>query len=211
MSLLAATKTPATPQAVAEALCRVWKIEFGGGYPILPQLCVLLAQFCLETANGTSMVQWNVGNAKSNGTIGDWCFFTTWEDGIPAAQARAMVAADPRCTPDRRPGKPDWDDPTSKALSVFFHPDHPASRFVAFASLDDGVQHYLHGMFARWTKAWPYSCEGDPEGFAYGLKEQGYYTATLASYAADMRARFDHLMATIRMPDDPMADTLPGV
>jgi hypothetical protein len=172
-----ATKTPATAQQVADALWSVWPSELGGR-PSLPEICVLLAQWDLETAAGQSMICWNVGNVKQPTDDNDWCMFSTVE----------YVN-----------GKP-----------VTIHPPDPGCRFRAFASLDDGVQQYLHSMWSRWTDAWPSVVEGDPEGFAYGLKQQGYYTAPVAAYAAGVKSRFDKYMATMKLPTDPLADTDPG-
>ena len=200
----AATKTPTTPQAMADAIWRVWPGELGGR-PSLANVCILLGQWALETADGTSMVAFNVGNAKcADPTDQDYCYFTTWEEGIPAATARAMVANDSRCTPYGT-----WIDDAT-VLSVEFHPDHPTCRFRAFATLDDGAQNYLRGMWQRWTDAWPYVCREDPEGFAAALKEQGYYTGPESAYATNVRHYFDQFMKTIVLPVDPTADTDPS-
>lgn len=86
---------------------------------------------------------------------------------------------------------------------VDIHPPDPGCRFQAFATLQDGVQNYLHGMWSHWTKAWPSVCAGDPEGFAKGLHDQGYYTAPVASYAAGVRRYFDLYMRTLHVPTEP--------
>src|ERR1700722_2854213 len=206
-SQLAAHKTPCTAQQLVDALVALWPSELGGS-PSLETVCVLASQWALETGNGSSMVCFNIGNEKCpNPAAFDYCHFTTWEDGIPAARARAMVAADSRCT-----AKGTWPatDAPGSVLSVSFHPDHPACRFRAFGSLKEGAQVYLRGMWSHWTAAWPFACKGDPEGFAAGLRQQGYYTAPVATYAADMRHYFDIFMKSVALPSvDPLADTTP--
>jgi flagellum-specific peptidoglycan hydrolase FlgJ len=77
MSQVPATRTPATPQQVADALVAAWPSQLGGA-PTLPQICVLLAQCGLETEHGVECIQWNIGNAKWSGT-GDFCEYPTDE------------------------------------------------------------------------------------------------------------------------------------
>lgn len=191
-----ATATPCTPQQLVDALVQVWPSELGGT-PSLEAACILAAQWALETAEGKDCIAFNIGNAKCADPEGeDFCFFTTEED-LPAAVARELVATDPRCSP-----KGTWaDDATT--LPVLFHPKHPTSRFRAFGSLAEGVQVYLRGMWSHWTQAWPAVCQGDPEGFAAGLRQMGYYTAPETAYAADMRHYFDKYLPTLRVPTVP--------
>jgi flagellum-specific peptidoglycan hydrolase FlgJ len=175
---VAAKRTPATAQQVADALWNVWPSELGGR-PSLSEVCVLLAQWSLETADGSKMICWNVGNSKQPTDDHDWCMFSTEE----------YVNGEP----------------------VTLHPPDPGCRFRAFASLADGVQQYLRGMWSHWTAAWPSVARGDPEGFAYGLKQQGYYTEPVATYADGVKARFTRYMSAIELPSvDPNADTQPG-
>ena len=80
---------------------------------------------------------------------------------------------------------------------VTLHPPDPGCRFRAFATLEDGARDYLRGMYSHWTKAWHYVCAGDPQGFAQGLHDQGYYTASVASYAAGVQHYFDLYVKTL--------------
>ncbi len=172
---VAATKTPATAQQIADALWNAWPSELGGR-PTLPEICILLAQWDLETTAGTAMICWNIGNAKQPTNDNDWCMFTTeeWVNGQP----------------------------------VTIRPPDPGCRFRAFATIEDGVQEYLHSMWSRWTDAWPSVGKGDPDGFAYGLKQQGYYTAPVTTYAAGVKVRFNKYMDSIQLRTDPDADTV---
>jgi hypothetical protein len=66
--------TPITPSEIAVALATAWRGAFGGE-PARASLLVLLAQWALETGRGKAMHCYNLGNIKSNGITGDWCFF----------------------------------------------------------------------------------------------------------------------------------------
>lgn len=172
MGEVAATKTPATAQQVADALVAAWPGQLGGT-PTLGQVCLLVAQWSLETGNGADFIQWNVGNAKWNGS-GDYCSYPTEEyiAGVP----------------------------------TMIYPPDMGCRFQAYESLEQGVLVYLHGMWSRWTSAWPHVANPNPELFAAGLKAQGYFTAPVEAYAAGVRARFDSLLKTIVLAH---ADTIP--
>lgn len=79
MSLVAATKTVARPQTVADALVNAWDLQLGSEPTLLP-ICVLLAQWALETAEGASCICWNIGNFKRpDPAAGDYCEFATTE------------------------------------------------------------------------------------------------------------------------------------
>lgn len=203
----AATKTPCTPQQFVDALVAIWPSELGGT-PSLKAACVLAAQFSLETSHGTSMICWNFGNEKApDPNAVDYCYFTTWED-LPAKAAR-IALQNSLCAPRFPPlaDNPANDPPT---ISVLFHPKHPTCRFRAFSSLEEGTRYYLHGMWSHWTQAWHYVCVGDPEGFAAGLRAQGYYTAPVEAYAADMRAYFNKYTKTLTVPVDALSKTDPA-
>ncbi len=66
--------TPVTPNEVFGALQSAWQRQFGA-LPQRSSLLVLLAQWALETGRGKSMHCFNLGNVKSGGQAGDWCFF----------------------------------------------------------------------------------------------------------------------------------------
>jgi hypothetical protein len=83
MTQIAATKTPATPQQIVDALAAIWPSELGGTGPSLEMACVLASQWAIETDDGRSMIQWNIGNFKYDGS-GDYCMFSTneWIGGV---------------------------------------------------------------------------------------------------------------------------------
>jgi len=60
-----ANKTPATPQEVADALISQWNAQLDTP-PAPESVAVLLAQWALETGEGASMIQWNIGNVKAS-------------------------------------------------------------------------------------------------------------------------------------------------
>jgi len=66
--------TPATPAQVRTALAVAWRERFAAAASE-PSLLVLLSQWALETGRGRSMHCYNLGNIKSNGKSGEWCFF----------------------------------------------------------------------------------------------------------------------------------------
>jgi flagellum-specific peptidoglycan hydrolase FlgJ len=76
---------------------------------------------------------------------------------------------------------------------VKFQPPHPATRFRAFRTVGEGAVDYLTLLRKRFSKAWPCVLAGDPAGFARALKDQGYYTDTLAHYTAQVLAIFRKL------------------
>jgi hypothetical protein len=168
---LPATRTVCTAQELVDALVAVWPSELGGT-PSLECACILAAQWALETAEGHSMICWNIGNEKCPDVrAGDYCYFSTIE----------IVGG----------------------ASVLLRPPDPGCRFRAFASLEDGVQHYLRGMWSHWTKAWPFACSGDPAGFAQGLHDQGYYTAAVSGYIAGVERFFGPYMKTLTVKSPP--------
>ena len=77
--LVPSTKTPVSPADMWSALGNAWTSQFGTP-PTSDQLMVLLAQWGLETGNGASMIQYNVGNFKHvDGDGLDWTTFETTE------------------------------------------------------------------------------------------------------------------------------------
>lgn len=152
--------TSATPCEVFSALGRAWPDAAPA------QLCVLLAQWALETARGAAMHCWNVGNIKcpAGDASHDYTYFACTE--------------------------------VVNGKTVAIEPPAIGCRFRAFLSLDAGVSDYLATVRARFGSAWPAVLAGDPESFAALLKAAGYYTAPEPSYAAGLRARYDEFSAT---------------
>lgn len=81
-------------------------------------------------------------------------------------------------------------------------------QFVAYDSLADGCQAYMHSFMTRWTKAWTYVIAGDVDGFAQALKDEGYYTANEIAYDHGLRARLVLVLGPVQtalalLPTDP--------
>lgn len=99
---LPATRTPTSPQEVANALVALWPSMVGGS-PSLKTIATLLSQWALETGEGKSMVQYNIGNIKAYDTkAGDYTYFDTNENingktvllkaGQPGTRFRAFAS-----------------------------------------------------------------------------------------------------------------------
>lgn len=74
-SAVPSTKTPVSVPDMWTAMGSVWASR-SGVMPSAEQLQVLMAQWMLETGNGASMIQWNVGNFKH--VPGDGWNYTTY-------------------------------------------------------------------------------------------------------------------------------------
>lgn len=59
--------------------------------------------------------------------------------------------------------------------------------FRAYDSLDDGAKDYLKFLQGRYGKAYSLAEQGDVDGFSRALKEKGYYTAGVDTYARAVR------------------------
>jgi len=66
---------------------------------------------------------------------------------------------------------------------VWFDPPHPATRFRAFRSLEQGVIDYFGVLRGRYASAWPAIEAGDARAFVHALKVKGYFTDTEENYA----------------------------
>jgi hypothetical protein len=172
---LSADITRVTPAQLLAALARAWRVVFVGTEPKRESLLVLLAQWALETGEGSAMHAFNLGNVKSiEGDGRDFCAFPCWE--------------------------------MERGQKVWYRPPHPATRFRAYRSLDEGAIDYLKLLSKRFARAWPAVLAGDPEAFAHELKLSHYYTADESAYAAGVRARFNrYARTTPSLPPPPGA------
>lgn len=201
---LAANRTRTSADELIYALREVWT-EMLGEVPGVDSLAVLASHWALETGRGKSMVAFNVGNFKSvEGDGRDYTFFTTWELVNPTL-ALSICANSTAEKPCRVLG------PGDHGLTrVEFSPGHPACRFRAYKTLEDGTKDYLRSLKNRFKDSWPAVRMGDPKMFALLLKRQGYYTASLESYTAAMVGLFKEMQqAAIRVNAD--ADTNPEI
>lgn len=193
MAEVAAAKTNVTEKQIIETMVQVWD-HIGGDdlYSPSPRtLCLLAAQWALETGSGSAMMNYNVAGIKA-GANEQHTYYWTFED-LPAVQAQAVVDAsttsapaefrDPKVLPDGR-----W--------RVWVGPKHPAARFRAYSSLSDGVIDYLTRLKrGRYAAAWDDAVHGNPAGFAQKLKDGGYFTADTWTYAHLLAANYNRLLA----------------
>jgi hypothetical protein len=193
MAEVAKVQTNVTEKQLIETMALVWDhIPGDDQYSPSPRtLCLLAAQWALETASGSAMMNYNVAGIKA-GPTEQHTYYWTFEDMAPA-QAQAVVDAsttsapaefrDPKVLPDGR-----W--------RVWVGPKHPAARFRAYDSLSDGVIDYLARLKrGRFSAAWTEVLHGNPTQFAQKLKDLNYYTADVWAYAHLLAANYNRLLA----------------
>lgn len=184
-------KTQVSTAQVADALFGAWERYFGSR-PSVESICVLLAQWGIETGFGKSMHCFNLGNVKSKEGDGrDYTFFACNEI-LSAPQAAKMVCSTAKITKDLGDGN----------VIIWFYPNHPGCRFRAFHTLSEGADDYLKLLVTRFATAWPSVVAGDPRGFSKALKKARYYTADEGQYTAGVVKIFDSLKGKIHLPDD---------
>ena len=116
---------------------------------------VMWAQFALETAKGVHCYGNNLGNVKDRDG-----------DGLNYHVLGGV-----------------WE--IVNGQKVFLSKDDPGSRFVSFASLDEGMRHHLTFIRRkgfRYESAWPFVVAGDYQSYARELGRKGYYTANPDDY-----------------------------
>jgi len=180
---LPARRTPASVPEVYAALGRCWRAKFNEE-PKKTSLCVLLAQWALETGKGKAMWCFNLGNikGKSGGSDGRcWTYFACNEI-LPIATAHAMVSK--AGLRETGTGEKDAVITATKdgMATVWFYPNHYACCFRAYRTLDEGAADYLDMLHRRFASAWPAVVAGDPSQFSKLLKAARYYTADEAHY-----------------------------
>ena len=171
--------------------------------PELPpsSLCVLMAQSALETGRWKHCYNFNLAGQKASEKLPHTYFTTTEVLARSAAEkyvSRSTVGAPcwikpqstmPTITAQDSKGV---ESPLATAaperVTVVFAPKHPAARFRAYDTLDEGMLAYISLLRKRFAGAWPAVENGDPTLFAHRLKELGYYTAPVAQYAAGLRS-----------------------
>lgn len=208
---VAAVKTPATVEEIGRALALAW-LRLFGEMPSKASLALLLAQSALETSRWRSCYSWGLGNAKwTPATDTDHCYRQCNELLSPAAAKAAFEKAQPRT---------DADGPNvalgayvAEKQIVWFYPDHAASAFRAFATLEEGALDYLSLLATRFEAAWPAVIAGDPVGFVTRLKASLYFTAPLADYLRSVESLFreySHLDIDLTEPPADITGRLPA-
>jgi hypothetical protein len=201
-----AKKTPAAPAEMRGALRIAWR-RLWSDQPSEKALAILLAQWALETGRGKSMVCFNVGNAKATEKE-DHCYFSTLEV-LPRRTANAYVHASTHKHPCEIA-----EDNGGMDLKVRFKPDHPACRFRAFNTIEDGCVDYLRMLRNRFALAWPSLLAGIPEAFVRALRQQRYFTADEAEYSRAIRLLFNEFVLHDEADDtieSTNVDTIAGV
>ena len=151
-------------------------------------VCLLAAQWALETGNGHSCHCWNLGNVKSSEGDGhDWCFFKC-NELLSQQVASRLTAADPEHV--KVTSAPD----ANGCVWTWFYPPHPGCRFRAFDTLLDGAVDQVAVMAGRFKQAWPALLSGDPVAFVHALKQQGYFTASETSYLRGVQALYTEML-----------------
>lgn len=177
-----AHKTPWTRQELCTALAASWAVVTGQP-PTRAAVDLAAAQICLETGNGGSCWNFNLGNVKATPKWqGDHCYFACNEilkNGVAAGYvARARPRTDGKPGPDAAITK-DRGDGTS---IVWFYPDNAGCCFRSFRTLNEGVADHLALLQRRFKSAWPALLSGDAIAFVRALRNAGYFTADEAPY-----------------------------
>lgn len=195
----------ATPMTRAEGVRGiVWALSMRL-QELAPDGAILLstAQWCLETGNGKSCMNYNPAGIKAKAPEGegwpdppvtadawDRTYYPTRERlTTPAAK---LWARDKRVTLGPREITPDGGDYTTVRVT----PDHPACCFRAYADAEGGFTDYVALLERRFGRAWAALLDPKttPQGFADVLRAQGYYTDSAVKYGAALTS----LVAALR-------------
>jgi len=194
MARVEAVHTPASPSQIGREFVRL--------IPDATRQVVrmFLGHWAFETGWGGSMMCNNVGNSKSAGTSGDWCFFSCGESVTRASAVKAMASSPLVTLAD-----PDTDDGKSSPVEVHVEPDHPWSRFAAYPSLAAGVAAYVAMMRRDFPRSWDALLSGDVEHFVSILKSEKYFTAPESVY----RERYDGVLRSVDSRASELLSSLP--
>jgi hypothetical protein len=187
---------PDRPTAVTYeqlARCYVWGWQQKTGAALTrTTMLILMAQWHVETGGKPEGMHWyNLTNIKKGKRKHAYTQFTCDEylsdNGVAALQNGSTPTAeyDIPTTPDggyTRNGE--------GRIRVFFHPPNAATSFLAYGTLEDAMLDYLTLIQTRYGTAMDAAVNGDIDGFAQGLRDHGFYTASEASYASLLRARY---------------------
>jgi hypothetical protein len=190
---LLAQRTTVSIREMADAVRASWT-DLVGAPPSFDALCLAIAHSALETGWWKEMWDYNLGNAKSDGKEGDWCFFPCGEN-LQNAEAKRYLANSPDLV-FLAPGQ----NPDAAILDVRFKPEHPMCRFRAFTSLAGGVRDHLAMLQHDFAAAWPALTRGDTEGYVKALKAHGYFTAPLAQYMGSVVWCLDRVRRELTTP-----------
>jgi len=149
-----------------KSMVLVWK-DMYGSFPSKKSLAVLFAQWSLETGQGASCWNNNLGNIKAKDTEGEVIEYCVLK-GV-------------------------WEIVNGK--KIILPPEDPGSWFRSFPTLTEGVKfHFNFLKNKRYKAAWVAVEEGDYKKFASLLRKQGYYTASEEDYAKGMSGYYNNFM-----------------
>ena len=181
-----AQKTPITKKQALEALWRAWLTYFGSPPPSKEALWIVAAQWALETGWGISMWNYNFGNVKSREGDGyDYQFFACGEE-IPFSIYTDWKVKNPDLVQLVRT----YFVNEVKYASVKVTPIHPACRFRAFHTAEEGALDHIALLVKRFPTAWACALAGDSVGYAYALSNAHYFTANVDQYLKGLQGCF---------------------
>lgn len=205
MIVYTAKKTPVSSAEIIPALRGAW-FRFFGNWPSEDSVCILAAQWALETGRGASMMNYNCAGIKASGDQD--CTFYATQENLPRAIALRYVqnsTANEPCEIAKDDG--------GVNVRVRFRANHPMTKFRAYANLEDGAFDYVALLQRRFALSWPAVMTGDPAAFSKLLRKQGYYTAEEADYTRLMVSLFEEMKKVAKgIPPPPIPkapDTLP--
>lgn len=190
---LVAKKTSVSSQDMFTALGTAWE-HYLHSNPTMEQLCILVAQFAFETGWGSSMFNYNIGNAKSRDGDGRDYTFYECNEILDSTYAQKLSASQPAN------GRVEIRSSTGNKSAVWFYPEHPFCRFRAFTSLALGAVDYLDliinhfGDVVEEKNAWSKVIAADVVGFCHALKLKGYYTDGENDYTTKVSAIYKTLL-----------------
>jgi hypothetical protein len=195
MNELPPLRTPLTYPAIANGLLVAFSALDNMLVVNRRMVRVASCQIAIETGLSSCM-NWNLSGMKTspNNKGGyDWQYFKTRERFTDAQLAAAKQLG------------PVEDSGTIEAglHSIYLLPKHPWCCFRAFESLDVAMLDHLATLRRKFPRGWAGLITGDVEAFAHGLKQDGYYTATEASYAGGIAWRYAQEFKAVP-EDDPV-------
>lgn len=147
-----------------------WKKQFGE-FPQKKSIAIIYAQWAIETGQGKSCWNNNIGNVKYSPSK-----ISSNDDHI-----KYMMLSNV------------WEIINGK--KIIYNPPHKATWFRSFDSLSDGVAFHLDVLKnKRYKSAWSAIEMGSPVDFAHLLKVANYYTAPESDYVRAIALYFNKFM-----------------
>lgn len=159
-------QTPFFLAEYVEAIIKAW-YKIYGSYPSKKSVAVLYSQLGVETALSKKCWNYNLGNIKAIDTPGQ---------NIKYCALKGV-----------------WEMVNGKRVEL--DSENPGAWFRAFDTFNEGVDFYIGFLRnKRYKIAWAGVEAGDPVKFATLLRQQGYYTASVADYVKLMNYYFNGFM-----------------